>query len=355
METLRFAHQFFHFFDSSRSLWEGRVPSWRQVEALFDDSALPRRSLGFGEVRGFRAARDLFETISKEEAELGIRVLCPENDEYPAAILENIPPERRPALLYVRGRDLPPEEDSVAVVGTRSPSACGTESAHNFSSYFSGLGLHIISGLARGVDSIAHAENLPVGTVAVLGGGVGKVYPKENQLLAEAILTHQGTLVSQFPLYQVPLPQNFPTRNELIAALSCGTVVIEGAELSGAAITGKHALAMGKATVALSQDFRACFGRGAVRLQQAGAVFVANEEEALQAIYSRVGGFARGDVLECAFGRRKRLFGFNDFQNALGKNFAEAATLLEEAILRGRIERIGTNRYRLLSAKGVDA
>lgn len=346
METIRFAHQFFHFSEAQRlDSWGNSAPSWEEVEQLFTAEKFPRRSLAFGEIRGFSAARELFQTIEKEEMELGVRAVMPEAI---PAIIENIPPERRCPILYIRGTDLPEEKNAVAIVGTRSPSACGIESAHNFASFFSGLGIHVVSGLAKGVDSIAHAENLAVGTIAVLGSAVGAVYPKENQLLAEALVAKGGTLLSPFPLYQVPLPQNFPERNEIIAALACGTVVIEGAEQSGAAITGKQALAMSKTVVTLSQDFRTSFGRGALRLQQAGAVFVANEEEALQAIYARVGGFSRGDVLECTFGGRRRLFRFSDFQKAVGKSFGESAALLEEGILRGRIERVDSNRYRLI-------
>jgi DNA processing protein len=243
--------------------------------------------------------------------------------------------------LYLRGAKIPEEQSCVAVVGTRRPSPLGTDAAANFAAYFTQMNLHIVSGLARGIDSIAHRENLQRGTVAVLGSGAGKVYPRENQPLADEILRKGGSLLSPFPLYQVPLPQNFPFRNELIAALACGTLVVEGAAQSGAAITGMLALGMSKTVVALPQDFRTDFGRGAVRLQEAGAVFATNEEEALQAVFSPYGGFAHETRPA-----RRRVFSFGEFQLICGKSVAETIVLLEEGILRGRIERIGPQRYR---------
>ena len=350
MEVLRFIHQFFHLSQQQAEVsWRSR-PDWRAAERLFAEPHLARRSLAFGEVRNFQHARSLFDSVQREEEDMGLRVLAAAD--YPPALVEHLPPERRPAILYLRGHDLPPERKSVAMVGTRSPSVAGLACARNFATYFSSLGLSVISGLAKGVDALAHEENLLFETVAVLGSGVGNVYPRENQALAELILASGGSLLSPFPLYQVPLPQNFPARNEIIAALAYGTVVVEGAEQSGAAITGRQALAMGKTVVALAQDFRTPFGRGAVRLQQAGAVFVANEEEALQAIFARAGGFSRGDAVEVAFGSRRREFRFEEFRSALGMSVAEAAALLEEGILRGRIVRVKVDRYRLAKRNG---
>lgn len=183
--------------------------------------------------------------------------------------------------------------------------------------------------------------------MAVLGSGVRGVYPGENEKLAEEILARGGSLISPFPIGQTPLPQNFPIRNEIIAALAIGTVVIEGAETSGAAVTGKQALGMGKTVVALAQDFRSGFGRGAIRLQQAGASLATSEEEALHAIYFRVGGYS-GTKLPNVGKGRKREFTFEEFQKAAGKDVGAAMVLLEEGISSGKIERSGPDFYRLL-------
>jgi predicted Rossmann fold nucleotide-binding protein DprA/Smf involved in DNA uptake len=143
----------------------------------------------------------------------------------------------------------------------------------------------------------------------------------------------------------VPLPQNFPDRNELIAALSAGTIVVEGALRSGAVITGRQALAMGKTVIALTQDFRSEFGRGAIHLQQEGAVLVTREEEAVEAIFRRFGGFAGSGASKVRY-PTKASFSFREFHIASGRSVPEAVALLQEGILQGRIVRRG-NRYRL--------
>ena len=305
-----------------------------------------------GEARTFEEARKIHEQQLRIEEALGIRAVTEGDSDFPEAIARYVPPERRPAVLYLRGAGIPDEGRLVGIVGTRSPSQAGREAAHGFSAYLAALGLKVVSGLARGIDTIAHEETLRLGTIAVLGAEVGRVYPDENQDLADRLLAAGGTLMSPFPLGQVPLPQNFPERNELIAALSAGIIVVEGAERSGAAVTGRQALAMGKTVVALTQDFRSSFGRGAIRLQQDGAVLVTREEEAVEAIFRRLGGYAGSLFPEVAPPRKT--FTFAEFQAAAGVGVAEALAALEEAILQGKIERWGA-KFRLMSPANSSA
>jgi len=347
MEILRFAHRFFHF---EYAAWQkacGDNPTtWAFARKLFQENRLPRRQLRRGMTGSFEEAIKIHEYYKEIEAGFGIRVIAEHSNDYPSAIRQYVPPERRPMLLYVRGEELPPESHLVGIVGTRNPSQTGLESANSFSTYLSAIGIRVISGLARGIDTVAHEQSIDLGTIAVLGSEIGNVYPEQNQRLAEKILVNSGTLLSPFPLEQVPLPQNFPDRNELIAALSSGIIVIEGAEKSGAAITGKQALAMGKTVVTLTQDFRSSFGRGAIRLQQDGAVLVAKEEEAVEAIFRRFGGFAGPLPSLASMLPQKRNFTFQAFQKAAKLPVPEALALLEEGILQGKIERSGSC-YRL--------
>lgn len=351
MEILRFAHHFFHF---NLAAWHralaGSEPSWDFAKRLFLDPKLPRRSLRAKEPRCFEEAKIMHANLIAEEEALGIRALATDHPAYPEALVRFVPPERQPALLYLRGLDLPDETRLVGIVGTRSPSAGGRDAAHSFAAYLGALGIRVASGLARGIDTIAHEESLGLGTVAVLGAEVARVYPEENQDLAERIVAAGGTLVSPFPVGQVPLPQNFPERNELIAALSAGVIVVEGAEKSGAAITGRQALAMGKGVVALTQDFRSSYGRGAIRLQQDGAVLVTCEEEAVEAVFRRLGGFG-GPLPSPTKARAGRAFTFADFQRASGLGVSEALAALEEGILQGRIARWGS-KFRLTGKGG---
>lgn len=353
MDTLRFLHQFFQFSHHARlSLWGSGKPEESALPGFFHSGALPRRAVKNGPFLSYREALAEFLRVEAWEEKIGVRTL--EIADFPSALMDHLPAEKLPALIYLRGRPIPAEKECVAIVGTRYPSELGREASANFSAYCGVQGLRVLSGLAKGIDTIAHRHNLRQGTIAVLGSGVGDVYPAENGHLAEEILIRGGSLLSPFPLGQVPLPANFPQRNELIAALAAGTIVIEGNQTSGAAVTGKQSLAMGKSVVALAQDYRTGFGRGAISLQQAGAVFVTNETEALECIYSRFGGFA-GTLSPNEWQPPKRIFSFRDFLAATKKETGEALVLLEEAISSGRIEKTGPDRYRLRRKTTNDA
>lgn len=350
MSSLLLCHRFFQFsLPRWNKHWSGRAPTGADLQALFRDEIFPRRCLRVEFPRGIDEARALHEIFTERDEKFGVRALTEENPEYPAALRDYVPPERRPAVLYLRGRELPPEAEAVAVVGTRCPSPEGAEAARSFSAYFSLLGIRVVSGLARGVDTLAHWENLANGTVGVLGSSVTEIYPAENTALAEEILHRGGSLLSPYPTGQVPLPANFPQRNEIIAALTTGTLVVEGAEKSGAAITGKQALAMGKEVVVLAGDFRSAFGRGAIRLQQAGATLAANEEEAVQALYARLGGLAPTTRGLNADTKRRRSFTLREFCNSSGMDVPQALAALQEEILKGTILRVGADRYKIRS------
>jgi DNA processing protein len=341
---LRLAYQFFLFSENSWNAFAAESgPSG--IRRLFSENIFPRRTLR-EEPKTFDEALRLFEKVLERENALGVRTLTRESAQYPAALQRYLPPERWPLFLFLRGKDIPEEQNCVSIVGTRYPSLLGKEAAASFSAYAARAGLTIISGLAKGIDTLAHRESLP-GTVAVLGSGVHGVYPQENSSLAEEILARGSTLVSPYPLEQVPLPRNFPYRNQLIAALSAGTLVVEGAESSGAAITGKLALEMGKAVVTLPQDFRTPYGRGAVRLQEAGALFATNEEEALCALFARLGGRT---FLEHRKQKIRRVFSVAEFVDWTKESLPRSLALLEEGISTGKIERVGLDAYRLRKA-----
>ena len=348
MNSLLLCHRFFQFsLTRWNRQWGGRAPTDGELNALFREEVFPRRCLRVEFPRGLDEARALQEIFRERDEKFGVRELTEEMPEYPPALREYMPPERRPGVLYLRGRELPAEADCVAVVGTRCPSPEGAEGARSFSAYFSLLGIRVVSGLAKGVDTLAHGENLSTGTVAVLGSSVTEIYPSENTTLAEDILLGGGSLLSPYPSGQVPLPANFPQRNEIIAALSAGTLVVEGAEKSGAAITGKQALSMGKEVVVLASDFRTAFGRGAIRLQQAGATMVANEEEAVQALYARLGGLTTS-VPELKR-KNRRSFSLREFCDSSGMDLPQAIAALQEEMLKGNVLRVGADRYKVRS------
>lgn len=162
-----------------------------------------------------------------------------------------------PLELYALGLPLPPKDKCLGIVGTRRPSSAGRDAAANFARCFAEAGFAVVSGLALGIDAIAHDAAMKAGghTVAVLGCGVDQTYPKENSSLREKI-ERAGTLVSEYPPGTQSRPFHFPERNRIIAALCKGVLVVEGNERSGALITARFALDASREIYAIPGSLR---------------------------------------------------------------------------------------------------
>ena len=197
--------------------------------------------------------RDAFAINPQEELEktekYGGRILVPEDEEYPQSLRDI---KEAPIALYVLGK-LPQNKACIGMVGTRKITAYGRRVANTLTGGLSQAGAVVVSGLARGVDSHCHAAavQLHKPTVAVIGTGIGKCYPPENRELARAILQNDGAIISELPFNKPPHAFHFPRRNRIIAALSELVVVVEGEVKSGALITAKLALEMGKEVLAV--------------------------------------------------------------------------------------------------------
>jgi DNA processing protein len=217
----------------------------------------------------------------RRAARAGVTLLTLESPAYPR-LLREIP--GAPPLIYVRG-GLLADDWAVAVVGTRAPSTYGREAAYRLAGDLARAGVTIVSGLALGVDTLAHTAALDAGgrTLAVLGSGVDRPYPERNRKLAERIL-EQGALVSDFPLGTAPVAANFPPRNRLISGLSRGTLVVEAGERSGALITVEFALEQGREVLAVPGSIFARQSAGAHRLLRDGAALVTCAEDVLAAL-----------------------------------------------------------------------
>jgi DNA processing protein len=171
---------------------------------------------------------------------IGGRIITIWDSDYPDLLKKTYDP---PALLYLLGRFLSEDRNAIAIVGTRRPSQYGQTIAEMFTKDLAAVGITITSGLARGIDTIAHAAALKSGgrTIAVIGSGLDVPYPPENRKLMEMI-AHQGAVVSEFPMGTKPDATNFPRRNRIISGLSLGTVIVESGEDGGAMITASTAL-----------------------------------------------------------------------------------------------------------------
>lgn len=170
------------------------------------------------------------------------RTLRPGDVEWPQS-LEELGPHPTPALLFADGVALEARRPAVAVVGTRRPTGAGLEAAHGIAGALAEAGWVVVSGLAVGIDAMAHRAALEAGgrTVAVLGAGLDVDYPAANARLKHE-LRDSGTLLSEYPAGVHPARPHFPLRNRIIAGLTLGVVVVEGSLRSGALVTARLAL-----------------------------------------------------------------------------------------------------------------
>lgn len=223
-------------------------------EILRQDAPTLAREANLNPDTAAHLLRDAFAVNPQEEwdktAALGGHIYVPEDEEYPQS-LRNI--KEAPIALYVLGKLSAAEQACVAMVGTRKITPYGRRVAHKLAGDLTACGVTVVSGLARGIDSECHAAavRLKKPTVAVIGTGVGRCYPPENRALARAILEYGGAIVSELPFNKPPNAFHFPRRNRIIAGLSQPVVVVEGEIKSGALITAKLALEMGKDVLAV--------------------------------------------------------------------------------------------------------
>lgn len=212
-------------------------------------------------------------------ADHGIELLTLDDSRYPAALRQIHDP---PFLLYLKGTITPADAAAVGVVGSRRMTHYGREQARKFSFHLARAGFTIISGLARGIDTAAHEAALAAGgrTIAVLGSGIGNVYPPENQALADRI-AGSGAILSEFPVLYVPDKQSFPLRNRIVAGMSSGLLVVEAPARSGSLITANQALEQGRTVFAIPGPIDRPSSEGCHRLIQQGATLVCTPDDVI--------------------------------------------------------------------------
>jgi DNA processing protein len=270
----------------------GLVGHFGSIEAAWNAPLDELRAAGLGpktasRLQAVRSGVDL-QAIWRRLESLGIRVLTSEDEAYPARLKEI---EQPPPLLYVRGEWLPDDQFAVAIVGTRRITPYGRQVTEQLAAQLAGSGVTIVSGLARGVDAVAHAAALDAGgrTAAILGSGVDRIYPPENRGLAERMLKH-GALLSDYPLGTPPESSNFPPRNRIISGLTMATVVVEAGDSSGALITAEFAAEQGRDVFSVPGSILAPQSRGTNRLIQNGALPLLEPQDILQALDLRLIG-----------------------------------------------------------------
>lgn len=215
---------------------------------------------------------------------LGISVWMRGDEDYPE-VLECIPDS--PLLLYAKGEYQPIDSLAIGVVGSRKCTPYGAWACEKLVRELSAYQVTIISGLALGIDRIAHETALQSGarTIGVLGNGLSTVYPPSHKALYGEVVKN-GCILSDFPSWASPLPHHFPFRNRIIAGLSLGLLVIEAKQKSGTMSTAAHALSQGKDVFAVPGNINSLYSVGCNQLIQDGARLTTSAEDILEAIAS---------------------------------------------------------------------
>ena len=221
---------------------------------------------------------DLQAELKKIQAR-NIRIITPEDQEYPSLLREIYNP---PLVLYSWGKLQKSDSEAVSIVGSRQATHYGKETARKLGFQLANAGLCVVSGMARGIDSAAHEGALAAGgrTIAVIGSGLGKIYPPENQQLAEKISSN-GAVISEFPVDFPPQKRSFPQRNRIVAGWALGTLVIEAGARSGALITAAQASDSNRDVFAVPGQIDRPASAGTNRLIQQGAKLVMNAKDVI--------------------------------------------------------------------------
>ncbi|MCP3876568.1 MAG: DNA-protecting protein DprA [Desulfobacteraceae bacterium] len=224
-----------------------------------------------------RAKNELDSIIKKN-----IKIVVLTDPEYPALLRQIHDP---PALLTYLGR-LDNSSPCLSIIGSRNATSYGLSTSSNLSFKLAKKGFQIVSGMARGIDSMAHNGALKANgkTIAVMGSGLNKIYPPENYKLFQAI-AQSGLIFSEFKVNTEPLPNNFPIRNRIIAGLSCGSIVVEAAKRSGSLITARLASEYNREVFAVPGSIKSKKSQGTHSLLKQGARLVENEMDIIDELY----------------------------------------------------------------------
>lgn len=224
----------------------------------------------------------------KIEAELkreGVFAVAIDEEKYPQLLKEIADP---PICLFYRGQLPKNEAPTVAVVGTRKNTTYGKMVCEEMTRALASHGIIVVSGLALGLDGIAHQACIDANgvTIAVLGSGVNRqnVYPAAHKLLAEKIIEHGGAIISEYPVGSLPTQYSFPARNRIIAGLSLGVLIVEAPSSSGALITARHALDYNREVMAIPHAITSENGAGPNNLIKLGAKLVSEPEDIFEAL-----------------------------------------------------------------------
>ncbi len=323
------------------------------MEAAWQASAGQLKAAGLDQatLSSVIAERDAISPDAEIERleKAGVKAYTWDDEAYPARLKEI---DDKPPVLYVRGELLPDDEWAVAVVGTRRATPYGRQAAEHFASELAQHRVTVVSGLARGIDAVAHRTALAAGgrTIAVLACGLDIVYPPEHAKLAREIMAN-GALVSDYPLGTQPRSEFFPRRNRILSAVSLGVLVVEGGEDSGALLTARYALEQNREVFAVPGSIYSPTHKGANMLIRKGeAKLVSTTEDILEELnLTMVTQQAELRVVTPEDPTEAKLLGvlssqalhIDDVQRASGLPIASVSSALAVLELKGMVRQVG--------------
>ena len=263
--------------------------------------------------------KQLFWRAEKEVdalRKIGAKLVNWKEPDYPQALLQVYDP---PVMLYVRGDAQILNSPSLSIVGTRRPTVYGSQMAERMGRELAARGLTIVSGLARGIDAIAHQGATAVGgrAIGVLGTGIDVCYPKENKKLYEKVL-ERGVIVSEFPTGSHPAPENFPVRNRIIAGMPLGVIIVEGKQYSGSLITARLAMEFGREVFGVPGNVTQEVSFAPNLLIKQGAKLVTNAEDVIEELPTPVrAALVKAEAVEAEQRNLLLLDGLSDVQRKL--------------------------------------
>lgn len=265
---IRLKHLLDHFLEPKLA-WEASKKDWLGI------------SIPTNTIESWQQTKSKLDPVSYTQKILnsGVKIKTIFDTDYPEILTTIYDP---PLVIYYQGQ-FPQTGKAMAIVGSRKITGYGRIITEKFAKSLAEAGLVIVSGLARGVDAAAHQAAIKISgrVVAVLGGGLSKIYPYENASLASEILEVGGALISEFPPDFPHLPGNFPARNRIISGLSLGVLVTEAAQDSGSLITAKEALDQGREVFAIPGPITSETSAGTALLIKQGASLVTDPQEIL--------------------------------------------------------------------------
>lgn len=328
--------------------------AWQASQSELERTGLDRRA-----IHAFLETRNEVDlgAYLKRVQDAGVSVLTWESDAYPRYLREAPAP---PPVLYVAGEIREQDQFAVAVVGTRRLSPYGRQMTREVVSGLVRNNVTIVSGLARGIDGIAHKTAVEMGgrTIAVLGSGIDCLYPPEHRGLARRIIKEQrGAIISDYPLGTQPEAKNFPPRNRIISGLSLGVVVVEAGKKSGALITANFALEQDRDVFAVPGNVNSRASEGTNKLIQQGAKLVMTADDVLEELnltmapQQMVVQMAMPESEEEAVLLRqlsREPSHVDDLCRASGMSSADVSSTLAIMELKGMVQQVGGMRYVLV-------